>query len=74
MTPYADVLANAYPAGPAITMSLNQLFDWMYGMNVDASRVFLKFQPSPLPAATDVQFKLTQLALDVMRHPVSPVR
>lgn len=78
ITPYADVLANAYPAGPTITLSTTQTFDWMYGLNVDASRVFLKFQPSPLvgPAGqgTDVQFKLTQLALDVMKHPVSPVR
>jgi hypothetical protein len=78
VTPYADVLTNAYPAGPQITLSTNQTFDWMYGMNVDASRVFLKFQPSPLPGpagpGTDVQFKLTQLALDVMKHPISPVR
>lgn len=74
VTPYADVLTNAYPAGPVIPMSVNQTFDWMYGMNVDASRVFLKFQPSPQAGQTDVQFKLTQLALDVMRHPISPVR
>lgn len=76
--PFADVLTNQYPAGPAIPMSLNQTFDWMYGINVDATKCFIKFVPTPLPgplgAGTDVQFKLTRLVLDVMKHPISPVR
>jgi hypothetical protein len=73
ITPYANTLTNPYPPGPAITLSLNQAYDFMYGINVEGSRMFLKFAVTPI-VGTDVQFKLTQLAVDVMKHPISPVR
>lgn len=74
VVPYADVLTNPWPAGPQITLSQVQANDIGYGMNVEANRAFIKFLPSPLGGTTDVQFKLTQLVLDVEKHPVSPVR
>jgi hypothetical protein len=74
VTPLADVLTNAYPPTPQIQLSESQTFDTEIPINVDANRAAFKFQPSPLPNTTDVQFNLTKMVVSLQKHPVSPVR